>query len=228
MTAPRYGFLRANALSLVFGGLFLVTLVGQALAGVADHNARQVSEGLPQVSLLDYVTSSSFGVDVMENWQSEYLQFFLYVFATVWLVQRGSSESKEPGQEGTESDEEQQVGPRAGEGSPAWARTGGWRTALFSRSLGLLMGVLFLLTWAASSVAGWAAYNAEQLGQRQDPVGWVGYLGEADFWNRSFQNWQSEMLAVGSMAVFAVYLRQRGSPESKPVGAAHADTGQTG
>ncbi len=89
-------------------------------------------------------------------------------------------------------------------------------------------GVLFLLTWAASSVAGWAAYNAEQLGQRQDPVSWVGYLGEADFWNRSFQNWQSEMLAVGSMAIFAVYLRQRGSPESKPVGATHADTGQTG
>jgi hypothetical protein len=77
-------------------------------------------------------------------------------------------------------------------------------------------------------VVGRAAYNAEQLGQRQDPVSWVGYLGEADFWNRSFQNWQSEMLAVGSMAVFAVYLRQRGSPESKPVGAAHADTGQTG
>ncbi len=228
MTAPRYGFLRANALSLVFGGLFVVTLVGQALAGVADHNARQVSEGLPEVSLLEYVTSSSFGVDVMENWQSEYLQFFLYVFATVWLVQRGSSESKEPGKEGTESDREQQVGREAHEESPAWARTGGWRTALFSRSLGVVMGALFLLTWAASWVVGRAAYNAEQLGQRQDPVSWVGYLGEADFWNRSFQNWQSEMLAVGSMAVFAVYLRQRGSPESKPVGAAHADTGQTG
>ncbi|WP_100502000.1 DUF6766 family protein [Geodermatophilus chilensis] len=228
MTAPRYGFVRANALSLVFGGLFLVTLVGQAVAGVADHNARQVSEGLPEISLLDYVTSSSFGVDVMENWQSEYLQFLLYVFATVWLVQRGSSESKEPGQEGTESDEEQQVGRDAHGESPAWARTGGWRTAVFSRSLGLLMAALFLLTWAASSVAGWAAFNAEQLGQRQDPVSWAGYLGEADFWNRSFQNWQSEMLAVGSMAVFAVYLRQRGSPESKPVGAAHADTGQTG
>jgi hypothetical protein len=228
VTAPRYGFLRANALSLVFGGLFLVTLAGQAVAGVADHNARQVSEGLPEVSLLEYVTSSSFGVDVMENWQSEYLQFTLYVFATVWLVQRGSSESKEPGKEGTESDREQLIGRHADEGSPEWARAGGWRTAVFSRSLGLVMGALFLLTWAASSVVGRAAYNAEQLGQRQDPVSWLGYLGQADFWNRSFQNWQSEMLAVGSMAVFAVYLRQRGSPESKPVGAAHADTGQTG
>jgi len=222
-----YGFLRANALTLAFGLVFVLTLVGQALSGVADFNAQQVADGLEQVSLLDYVTSSSFGVDVMENWQSEYLQFFLYIFATVWLVQRGSSESKKPGEEGTQSDEEQKVGRHADEDSPAWARIGGLRSAVFARSLGLLMGTLFVLTWAASSVAGWAAYNGEQLGQREDPVSYLGYLGAADFWNRSFQNWQSEMLAVGSMAIFSVYLRQRGSPESKPVGAPHAVTGET-
>ncbi|RBY79505.1 hypothetical protein DQ238_09880 [Geodermatophilus sp. TF02-6] len=226
--SERRSFLRDNSLGLVFGGLFLVFLLGQAISGTAYVNHQQVADGLEPVSFLDYVTSSSFGVDVMENWQSEYLQFFLYIFATVWLVQRGSSESKEPGKEGRESDEDQHVGPHADEHSPTWARAGGWRTALFSRSLGLLMGALFLLTWAASSVAGWAAFNAEQLAALEDPVSWVGYLGEADFWNRTFQNWQSEMLAVGSMAIFAVYLRQRGSPESKPVGAAHADTGQTG
>lgn len=225
---PTYGFLRSNALSLAFGGLFLVTLAGQAVSGAAEVNAQQRAEGLEPLGLLDYVTSSSFMVDVMENWQSEYLQFFLYIFATAWLVQKGSSESKEPGKEGTESDREQRVGRYAGADSPAWARAGGWRTTLFSRSLGLLMGGLFLLTWAASAVSGWVAFNGEQLGQRQDPVSFAGYLGEADFWNRSFQNWQSEMLAVGSMAIFAVYLRQRGSPESKPVGVAHADTGQTG
>ena len=223
-----YSFLRENALSLAFGAVFLVTLVGQALSGVADLNQQQVVNGLEPVSLLDYLTSSSFGVDVMENWQSEYLQFFLYIFATVWLVQRGSSESKKPGEEGTESDQEQKIGRHADEDSPAWARLGGWRTAVFARSLGLLMGVLFLLTWTASSIAGWAAYNSEQLGNREDPVSYLGYLGAPDFWNRSFQNWQSEMLAVGSMAVFSVYLRQRGSPESKPVGAPHAVTGQTG
>jgi hypothetical protein len=222
------GFLRDNALSLVFGGLFLLTLLGQAISGTADYNAQQVANGLEPVTLLEYVTSSSFGVDVMENWQSEYLQFFLYIFGTVWLIQRGSAESKKPGEEGLESDEEQRIGRHAQDDSPAWARAGGLRTAVFSRSLGLLMGGLFLLTWAASSVAGWAAFNSEQLGQRQDPVSWLRYLGEADFWNRSFQNWQSEMLAVGSMAVFSVYLRQRGSPESKPVGVAHGDTGQTG
>jgi hypothetical protein len=227
MTARR-GFVRDNALGLAFGAVFLVTLVGQAVSGTADFNADQVANGLEPVSFLQYVTSSSFGVDVMENWQSEYLQFFLYVFATVWLVQRGSAESKEPGDEGMESDEEQRVGAHARADSPAWVRAGGWRTTLFSRSLGLVMGGLFLLTWAASAVAGWAAFNGEQLAQRQDPVSLVGYLGEADFWNRSFQNWQSEMLAVGSMAVFSVYLRQRGSPESKPVGVSHAETGETG
>ena len=228
MSEKSRGFLRDNALSLAFGAVFLATLVGQALSGVADFNAQQIADGLEPVSLGEYVTSSSFGVDVMENWQSEYLQFFLYIFATVWLVQRGSSESKKPGEEGPESDKEQKVGRHADEDSPAWARIGGWRTAVYGRSLGLLMGALFLLTWAASSIAGWAAYNGDQLGNREDPVSYLGYLGAADFWNRSFQNWQSEMLAVGSMAVFAVYLRQRGSPESKPVGAPHAVTGQTG
>jgi hypothetical protein len=227
MTAGR-GFMKDNALGLAFGGLFVVTLVGQAISGTADFNAQQVANGLEPVSLLEYVTSSSFGVDVMENWQSEYLQFFLYVFATVWLVQRGSAESKEPGEEGMESDEEQRVGEHARADSPAWVRAGGWRTTVFSRSLGLVMGALFLLTWVASSVAGWASHNSEQLAEKQDPVSWVGYLGEADFWNRSFQNWQSEMLAVGSMAVLSVYLRQRGSPESKPVGVSHAETGETG
>jgi hypothetical protein len=225
--STRRGFLRENALSLAFGAFFLATLVGQSIAGLADVNSQQVAEGLPRLSYLDFVTSSTFAVDVMENWQSEYLQFFLYIFATVWLVQRGSSESKKLGEEGTESDREQLVGRHANQDSPQWARSGGWRTAVFSRSLGLLMGALFLLTWVASSVAGWAAYNSDQLGNRQDPVSYLGYLGEGDFWNRSFQNWQSEMLAVGSMAIFSVYLRQRGSPESKLVGAAHAESGQT-
>ena len=228
MTAPSRGFLRDNALTLVFGGLFFVTLAGQSIAGLADHNAQQVAQGLQPVSYLDFVTSSSFGVDVMENWQSEYLQFFLFIYLTVWLVQLGSTDSKPVGEEGTETDEEQKVGRFAGRRSPPWAGVGGWRTALYSRSLGVLMGGLFLLTWASSSVAGWSAYNSEQLASRQDPVSWTGYLGEADFWNRSLQNWQSEMLAVGSMAVFSVFLRHRGSPESKPVGEPHESTGSSG
>jgi hypothetical protein len=228
MTAKSRGFFRDNSLSLVFGGLFVASLLGQSVAGLADHNADQRSQGLEPVGWLDFVTSSSFGVDVMENWQSEYLQFFLFIYATVWLIQLGSTDSKPVGKEGKESDREQKVGEHAEADSPAAAKAGGWRTALYSRSLGALMGGLFLLTWAASSVAGWAAFNSEQLASREDPVSWTGYLGEADFWNRSLQNWQSEFLAVGSMAVFSVYLRHRGSPESKPVGESHATTGTGG
>lgn len=221
-------FLHDNALGLVFGLGFLLALGGQAVAGLADFNSQQIGHGGVPISMGAYLTSASFGVDVAENWQSEYLQFLLYVFGTVWLVQRGSPESKKPEDIGTESDVDQLVGRHARATSPAWARTGGLRTAVYSNSLGLVMGGLFLLSWTAQSIAGWAAYNAAQLSTRQDPTTWLGYLGEADFWNRTLQNWQSELLAVGSFAVAAVYLRQRGSPESKPVGAEHADTADTG
>ncbi|HEX8343908.1 MAG TPA: DUF6766 family protein [Actinoplanes sp.] len=221
-------FLKENSLGLVFGLLFLAVLVGQAFAGRADYNNQQLTAGLEPVSLSRYVTSASFAVDVVENWQSEYLQFFLFIMLTVWLVQKGSPESKAVDEVGTESDEEQQVGRYARDDSPAWARAKGLRLALYANSLGLVMGVIFLLSWVAQSVAGVAAYNEEQLRDLEDPVSWARYLTEPDFWNRTLQNWQSELLAVASMAVLSIYLRQRGSPESKPVGAAHAATGVDG
>jgi hypothetical protein len=216
--------LRDNGLGIAFGLLFLGALLGQAMTGLAEYNNQQVTDGAALVSFWQYVTSSAFAVDVAENWQSEYLQFFLYIFATVWLVQRGSPESKLPKDAGPESDKEQRLGAYATDRSPKWARVGGWRTTLFSNSLGLVMGVLFLLSWLAQSVAGVVVYNADQLAEHEPTVTWLGYLGSADFWNRTLQNWQSEFLAIGSMAVLSVYLRQRGSPESKPVGAAHDST----
>lgn len=221
-------FLRDNALSLAFGLLFLLSLAGQAFAGLADYNDKRLSHAAEPIGLLDYLTSADFAVDVAENWQSEYLQFFLYVFATVWLLQRGSPESKPADRVGLETDEEQQIGPHSTADSPNWARAGGWRTGIFSMSLGLVMLGLFLLSWLAQSVAGMSAYNAEQLTEFGDPESWFGYLVSSDFWNRSLQNWQSEFLAIGSMAVFSVYLRQRGSPESKPVGAPHHATDESG
>jgi hypothetical protein len=221
-------FARNNGLSLGFGMMFLFALAGQAIAGHADFNDRAQSMGGTPAGFLDYLTSSDFAVDVTENWQSEYLQFFLFIFLTVWLIQLGSPESKHVDQIGTESDKQQLLGEHTLRESPAWARAGGWRTALFSRSLGLTMGALFLMSWFAQSVAGQAAYNAEQLGSLQDAVSWTEYIASADFWNRTMQNWQSEFLAIGSMAVFSVYLRQRGSPESKPVGAPHAKTDVSG
>ncbi len=221
-------FVRDNGLSLAFAGMFLLTLVGQAVAGHAQFDQEQLSSGLPRVSLSRYLTSASFVADVAENWQSEYLQFLLYVFGTVWLVQRGSPESKTPDQIGRESDEDQMLGVHTTAASPGWARAGGWRTAVYSRSLCLVMGGVFLLSWLAQSIAGWSAYDEQQLRQLQRPLSWGEYVLAPDFWNRTLQNWQSELLAVGSFAVLAVYLRQRGSPESKPVGAPHADTGTEG
>jgi hypothetical protein len=221
-------FLAQNSLSLFFGGLFLAALVGQSFAGWAAFNDSQTADGLVPVGWPEYVTSSSFAADVAENWQSEYLQFLLYIWATVWFVQRGSPESKEPSQAGRESDHDQEVGTAARPDSPRWAAVGGLRRALFSHSLLIVMGAVFVLSWLAQSVAGTVAYDEEQLASLEAPVSWSGYVTGADFWNRTLQNWQSEFLAVGSMVVLSVYLRERGSPESKPVGARDDDTGAEG
>ena len=220
--------LREQGLSLAFTALLLAALVGQAFTGQAEYNDQARGAGLPQMDLLDYVTSSQFAVDVAENWQSEYLQFLLFILLTVWLVQRGSPESKPLDKAGRESDAEQKVGVHALADSPAWAKAEGWRQSLYSRSLGLTMGLIFLLSWLAQLVAGRSAYNAEQIQELEAPLGWGEYLTAPDFWNRTFQNWQSEFLAVGSMVVLAIYLRERGSPESKPVGQPHTSTGVEG
>jgi len=217
-----------NGLSIAFGLLFLASLIGQAISGVAYFNEQQISANLETVSMWQYLTSSSFAVDVSENWQSEYLQFFLLIVLAVWLVQKGSPESKKVEQRGLESDKDQMVGQYAKEDSPAWAKTGGWKTALFSNSLGLVMGSIFILSWLAQSVTGFSAYAQEQLQNLQDPGTWTDYVLSPEFWNRTLQNWQSEFLAVWSMVALSIFLRQRGSPESKPVGEAHDTTGVEG
>jgi hypothetical protein len=220
--------LRDHLLGLFFGGIFLMSLVGQFFAGLAQFNNEQHAQGLSHVSALGYLLSADFAADVTENWQSEYLQFLLYIAATVFLVQRGSPESKEPGEGGLESDEDQKVGRHAEDDSPAWAKVGGLRTLVFSWSLTLTMGAIFVVCWLAQSLGGWASYNETRMQQMQDPLTWGAYVLNADFWSRTLQNWQSEFLAVGSMAVLSIYLRQRGSPESKPVGEPHSVTGTSG
>ena len=223
-----------NGLSLFFLAIFLIALVGQAIAGHAAHNNDEIEHAAllgqqPEtISLWRYVVSSDFGQAVMENWQSEYLQFSLFILATVWLLQQGSPESKELHQGGPESDEEQLIGEHAREDSPRWARARGFRLWLFSNSLLLVMGTLFFGSWFAHSVTGWSTYNADQIEHEQEPLSWLEYVGSADFWETTLQNWQSEFLAVGSMAVLSIYLRQRGSPESKPVGAPHEATAMEG
>src|SRR3954453_4621044 len=134
-------FVRHNALALFFAAIFLAALIGEALVGHADYDQQQIASGLATVSLGRYLTSSTFAVDVdvAENWQSEYLQFLLYILATVWLLQRGSPESKELGRAGRESDADQKLCEHAQSDSPRWARPGGWRTLLYSNSLLVVM-----------------------------------------------------------------------------------------
>ena len=181
------------------------------------------------MSLWQYLSTSHFAQAVTENWQSEYLQFALFAFATVWLLQKGSPESKELDKAGLESDKDQKIGPHAAQDSARWARFGDWRTTLYSNSLIIVMGLIFLACWYAQSVTGWTEFNQQQHAHGESAVSWLSYIGTADFWEATLQNWQSEFLAVGSFAIITIYLRQRGSAESKPVGAPTSDaTGQEG
>ena len=216
--------LRRHGLSIAFGVIFVAALIGQSFAGLQVFNEEQLAHGGDPVTYGAFVTSSAFVVDVAENWQSEYLQFFLFIFATIWLVQAGSPESKKPGDEGLGTDEEQHVHEHALPDSPEWAKATGWRHTLYSNSLLIVMGAIFVLCWLTQSLAGVVVYNGEQADHAQPPVSWAEYVVGADFWNRTLQNWQSEFLAVGCMIAFSIYLRQRGSSESKPVGTPHRQT----
>ena len=217
--------LRNQGLSLFFFALFVAALVGQAIAGNAEFNEEAVTHGSETLSFWSYVVSPDFGQAVMENWQSEYLQFTLFVFATVWFVQKGSPESKKLDEVGIGSDKEQLVGEYARPDSPKWARARGAKRFLYENSLLIVMASIWIGSWLAHSLTGWRAYNETQVEHGETTLSWLQYLGSADFWESTLQNWQSEFLAVGSMAVLAIYLRQRGSPESKPVGVPNESTG---
>jgi hypothetical protein len=219
-------WIRDNGLSLFFLVLFIATVGGQATAGWKQYNDEARDHGEAAISFTSFLTSSQFGQAVMENWQSEFLQFSLYIVATIWLFQRGSSESKQSADEiGLRTDEEEMVGRHARPDSPRLAKGSGPARTLYSYSLLILMTVLFLGSWFAHSATGWTQYNQERADHGAPEVSYVGFLRTPDFWNQTLQNWQSEFLAVGSMAIFSVYLRQRGSPESKEVGAPHVHTG---
>ena len=181
------------------------------------------------MSLGRYVISSEFGVAVLENWQSEYLQFTLFILATVLAAParlarvQGAGQGRPSSRTRTSSSAQ-----HAKADSPRWAKAADLRRALFENSLLIVMATIWLGSWFAQSITGVNEYNAERLDHHQLAVSWADYLGRPDFWEKTLQNWQSEFLAVGSMAILAVYLRQRGSPESKPVGAPHDATSTEG
>jgi len=221
-------FAQENGLSLFFAAIFLATLLGQSFAGQHNENAELVTHGEPALSWWHYVRSPDFAGAVMENWQSEFLQFSLFIAATIWLLQKGSNESKTLGAAGRESDQEQRIGRHAPAGGPRWAKSNDLRTRIYENSLLIVMTTIFFATWFAQSVNNWRVFNEEQAEHDAGSISWSRYLLNADFWEKTLQNWQSEFLAVGTLVVFTIYLRQRGSPESKPVGSPHDETATSG
>jgi hypothetical protein len=217
------GAWRNNSLSIVLCGLFLMCLCGQAYSGWKAHSDEQRLHAEPQAGFAEFLRSSDFAETVFENWESEFLQMAAYIVLTVFLYQRGSSESKK--HDGTDEVDEDPSAHRDDPDVPSPVRAGGWRLTLYENSLSLAFLVMFAVSFAGHAVAGARRFNDEQLAHGSTAlVSAAGYLRNPRFWYESFQNWQSEFLAVLAIVVLSIWLRQWGSPESKPVHAPHAQT----
>jgi hypothetical protein len=218
--------LRENGLSIVWLGLFFVTLIfGQSLTGHREYNSDRKEHGRAEVGYAEYFKSGHFLEATMENWESEFLQMFLFIVLTSFLYQKGSAESKK-------LDEEEEVDrdPRQSKhksDAPWPVRKGGLVLTLYSYSLSLAFFLLFLIAFFLHAAGGAREYNQGQAEHgAAERVTTLGYMATSRFWFESLQNWQSEFLAVGLMVVLSIWLRQKGSPESKPVDAPHSQTGK--
>ena len=218
-------FFRDNGLSLVLFGLFFFAfLFGQSLTGYQYANNEAQKHGQPTVTYTEYLTGSHFLEATMENWESEFLQMFFFVVLTVFLYQKGSAESKDPDKK-EEADRDPSKS-RNKKNVPWPVRKGGWMLKIYEHSLSLALLLLFLGSFFLHAVGGAGEYNDDQRQHgRSERVTAIGYMTTARFWFESLQNWQSEFLAVGSMVVLTIFLRERGSKESKPVDAPHDQTG---
>lgn len=214
-------FFYRNGLTLVFMSLFLVTLAAQALTGWKQHNEDLQENSVKEITLGTYLRSGHFISATFENFESEFLQMSLYVVMTISLRQLGSAESKKL-DEPEEVDREPKISPDA-----PWAvKKGGWILKVYSNSLALCFGILFFVSWALHLYGSWQNHNVEQLAKHLPTDTITNYLGKPEFWFETFQNWQSEFLSVASIVFFTIYLRQKGSPESKPVDAPDFETGK--
>ena len=215
--------LRNNGLSIVLTLLFLGTLWGQVYAGYRAENANRRDHANPELTLGEYLQTPQLLEATMENWESEFFQMFVYVMATVFLFQRGSVESKDP-----DKKEEVDREPDPKRKDAPWpVRKGGIALAIYRRSLSIAFALLFLASFFLHAAAGANVHN-ETNEEHGDPDRFttLGYMRTSQFWFESLQNWQSEFLAVLSIVVLSIWLRQHGSPESKPVDAPHSETGE--
>jgi hypothetical protein len=215
--------LRENGLSIVLLSLFLLFWVGQSVAGHREYNSEQQEHNQPQVGYLSYLGGAHFWEATAENWESEFLQMFGYVILTVFLFQKGSSESKDPDKrEPVDRDPRN----RKEKNAPGPVRRGGFVLKLYENSLSLAFLLFFLISITMHAAAGASEYNEEQAQHGQpEQLSVLQYAATSRFWFESFQNWQSEFLAIGAMVILSIFLRQRGSPESKPVDSPHDETG---
>lgn len=214
---------RDNGLSIVLFGLFVLFLLGQSVTGWREEVGELLEHGQAAMPFTEYLMSGSFLEVTAENWESEFLQMFSYVLLTVVLFQRGSAESKSP-DEPADVDRDPRLAKKTAN-VPGPVRRGGFALLVYERSLGLAFGLLFIIAFTLHAIGGAANYNAEQALHGRPAISIAGYLGTSRFWFESFQNWQSEFLAIFCMVVLSIFLRQRGSPESKPVDSPHSETG---
>ncbi len=212
------GFFRANGLSLVLIAIFLGTLAGQLLTGHASYNEERIEEGAMPQPLSVYIGSGHFLSATFENWESEFLQMGMYVLLTVWLRQRGSAESRPF--KASKAEEKVEPGP-----TPWPVRAGGAWKWLYANSLALAFLALFAISFVLHLHNSWRLDLAERLLRGDPPTSLWHHFSSPKFWFESFQNWQSEFFAVLAIVVLSIFLRQEGSPQSKPMKAPHAQTG---
>jgi hypothetical protein len=214
---------REYGLSITLLGLFFVIQVGLSLVGQRQYNHEQADHGQPTVSYLEYVRGPAFLEATMENWESEFLQMFAYVLLTAFLFQKGSAESKDPEkQEAVDRDPHQS---RDVESAPWPVRKGGIVLKLYENSLSIALFLLFAIAFVLHAVGGAKEYSHQQTAHGEQAVTVVQYLGTAQFWFESLQNWQSEFFSIAVLVLLSIFLRQKGSPESKPVDSPHSMTG---
>lgn len=212
-------FLFRNSLSIVLIALMMIFLSAQLITGWHTDNEQRMEDGRRTLALSQYVQSGHFIQATFENWESEFLQMMLYVVFTVFLRQQGSSESK-----GLEGEEDVDRAPKAHPGAPWPVKKGGIWLALYKHSLSIAFALLFILSFLLHLYGSLKENNTERLGRHLLPERWQDYITGSRFWFESFQNWQSEFLAVASLVLLSIWLRQKGSPESKPVDMAHDET----
>jgi hypothetical protein len=215
--AKEHGLLLANL------ACFLVFFVGMIFSGAASYSEEQQAHGEPAVSVLQFLGTGAFVEATFENWESEFLQMAMYVVLTVFLFQKGSSESKPVGKKAPQDEDPREA--TLSKATPWPIRRGGAVLKVYEHSLSILLFALFLGSFFLHAAGGVDEYNQDQQSHGQPAITYLEYLGSSRFWFESFQNWQSEFLAVAVLVGASVYLREKGSPESKPVAEPHYETG---